>query len=72
MNFKDRAMTTDDVLRWVCQYCGEENELWVDLTIEDKQDFIEDCETCCRPNRIIITQQPEEGVPVIESRHTDE
>ena len=65
-------MTTDDMLFWICQYCGEENELWVDLTIEDKQDLIEDCETCCRPNRVIITPQPEEGVPVIESRLTDE
>jgi len=36
-------MTTDDVLTWICQYCGEENEVWVDLTIEDKQDLIEDC-----------------------------
>jgi hypothetical protein len=46
--------------------------LWVDLTIEDKQDFIEDCETCCRPNRLIISQQKEEGIPFVESRLTDE
>ena len=65
-------MTTDDVLTWICQYCGEENELWVDLTIEDKQDFIEDCETCCRPNRLIIPQQKEEGIPFVESWLTDE
>jgi len=65
-------MTTDEVLTWTCQYCGEENELWVDLTIEDKQDLIEDCETCCRPNRLIISQQKEEGVPFVESRLTDE
>ena len=65
-------MTTDDVLTWICQYCSEENELWVDLTIEDKQDLIEDCETCCRPNRLIISQQEEEGIPFVESRLTDE
>ncbi len=61
-------MTTDDVLTWICQYCGEENEVWVDLTIEDKQDFIEDCET----NRLIISQRKEEGIPFVESRLTDE
>ncbi len=65
-------MTTDDVLTWTCQYCSEENELWVDLTIEDKQDFIEDCYICCRPNRIIISQQKEEGIPSVEARLTDE
>ncbi|MFC2103088.1 CPXCG motif-containing cysteine-rich protein [Bacteroidota bacterium] len=65
-------MTTDEVLKWTCQYCSEENELWVDLTIEDKQDLIEDCETCCRPNRLIISQAMEEGVPLVESRLTDE
>ena len=42
-------MQTDDVLNWVCQYCGEENQIWVDLTIMDDQDLIEDCEICCRP-----------------------
>lgn len=65
-------MTTDEVLKWTCQYCSVENELWVDITIEDKQDLIEDCEICCRPNRLIISQEKEEGVPSIESRLTDE
>ncbi len=49
-------MQTDDDLIWRCQYCGVENTVWVDLTIDDKQDFIEDCRICCRPNRIIITK----------------
>ena len=65
-------MTTDEVVVWICQYCGEENELWIDLTIEDKQDLIEDCETCCRPNRLIISQEKAEGRPLIEARLTDE
>jgi len=65
-------MTTDEVLTWTCQYCSEENELWVDLTIEDKQDFIEDCYICCRPNRIIISEQKEESIPSVEARLTDE
>ena len=65
-------MTTDDELTWICQYCGEENEVWVDLTIEDKQDFIEDCYTCCRPNRIVILTAKDEGGPFAEARLTDE
>jgi hypothetical protein len=67
-------MQTDDVLNWVCQYCGEENQVWVDLTVLDDQDFIEDCEVCCRPNRILIKhdKENEEEYVFVESRITDE
>jgi hypothetical protein len=66
-------MQTDDVLSWVCQYCGEENQLWVDLTIFGDQDLIEDCETCCRPNRIIISHDKEnEEYIFVDARLTDE
>jgi uncharacterized Zn finger protein len=66
-------MQTDDVINWICQYCGEENELWVDLTIGTKQDLIEECDVCCRPNRLIITHDKEDKEKVIvDSRLTDE
>ncbi len=66
-------MQTDDVINWICQYCGEENELWVDLTVEGKQDLIEECDVCCRPNRVIITHNKEDKEQVIvDSRLTDE
>jgi hypothetical protein len=66
-------MQTDDVLIWICQYCGEENELWIDMTVTDKQDFIEDCELCCRPNRVIITHDKEDDELVyVDARITDE
>lgn len=64
-------MQTDDTLTWTCQYCSVENEVWIDLTIEGKQDFIEDCRICCRPNRIIVTVAYDENV-FIEARHSDE
>ena len=66
-------MQTDDVLMWVCQYCGEENELWVDLTLLEQQDIIEDCELCCRPNRVIITHDKDDDELIyIDARFTDE
>jgi len=66
-------MQTDDVFKWVCQYCGEENELWIDLTVMESQDFVEDCETCCRPNRIIVKHAKEdESSVLVESRMADE
>lgn len=66
-------MQTDDVLTWVCQYCGEENQVWIDLTVMEDQDFIEDCEICCRPNRILIKHDKEnEEYIFLESRPSDE
>ena len=66
-------MQTDDIIIWICQYCGEENELWIDLTIEDEQDFIEECDVCSRPNRVIITHDQEDKERVtVDSRLTDE
>ncbi|AFH49903.1 Hypothetical protein IALB_2198 [Ignavibacterium album JCM 16511] len=64
-------MQTDDVLEWTCQYCGVDNSVWVDLTIEGKQDFVEDCRICCRPNRIIVVRDYDGNV-MIEARPIDE
>lgn len=63
--------TTDENIIWMCQYCGKENEVWLDLTTGSKFDFIEDCTVCCRPNRIIIKIDEENNLTV-ESRYTDE
>jgi hypothetical protein len=32
-----------------CPYCGESGELLVDLVGGDSQEFVQDCEVCCRP-----------------------
>lgn len=64
-------MNTDEDLEWTCQYCGVQNSVWVDLTVDKKQDFIEDCRICCRPNRIIIVNDMEENIS-IEARQSDE
>ncbi|MDA0823883.1 MAG: CPXCG motif-containing cysteine-rich protein [Proteobacteria bacterium] len=34
-----------------CPYCGESITVLLDLSIEE-QDYIEDCEVCCRPIEI--------------------
>lgn len=64
-------MLVEDEVIWVCQYCGTHNTTDVDLTISGKQDFIEDCRICCRPNRVIITIDQDENI-FVESRLTDE
>ncbi len=64
-------MQVEEDLVWVCQYCGIHNTVDVDLTINVKQDFVEDCRICCRPNRIIVLVDQEENVS-IEARYIDE
>lgn len=31
-----------------CPYCGEPVDIFVDSSVEDQQ-YIEDCQVCCRP-----------------------
>jgi hypothetical protein len=64
-------LNTDDDFVWACQYCGIQNVVWVDLTVGNKQDFIEDCRICYRPNRIIVTIDNEE-MAFVEARPSDE
>ena len=36
-----------------CPYCWESIEILVDPSV-DEQDYIEDCEVCCRPIRFLV------------------
>jgi len=33
----------------ICPYCGESFTVIVDCSVFDEQEYIEDCEVCCRP-----------------------
>ena len=39
-----------------CPYCGETIEIMVDTSIS-QQEYIEDCQVCCRPITLRITTQ---------------
>jgi hypothetical protein len=39
--------------RYECPYCGETNEILIDPTGGEKQDFVEDCAVCCQPAAIL-------------------
>jgi hypothetical protein len=66
-----KMQTTDEDIVWACQYCGELNTVWIDLTVGEKQDFIEECRICCRPNRIIISKDEGNNI-FIDARPCDE
>ena len=37
-----------------CPYCGEINQVEVDCSIPE-QEYIEDCQVCCRPITILLS-----------------
>jgi hypothetical protein len=39
---------------FICAYCFEENSIFVDPSGGSHQAYVEDCQVCCRPNRLFI------------------
>ena len=44
-----------------CPFCGESEELFVDLGGGEHQTYIEDCAVCCRPRFVTVTPGDVEG-----------
>ena len=53
-----------------CPYCGERITLLVDGSA-GAQEYIEDCQVCCRPINLSVTVD-EEGVLQVEASSEDE
>jgi hypothetical protein len=51
-----------------CPYCGESIDILVDASIEDQQ-YIEDCQVCCKPIEIAVIAEANGIVSL--SVHTD-
>ncbi len=39
---------------YTCDSCGEEIVIPIDQSAEAKQNYVEDCPICCRPNEIHV------------------
>lgn len=37
-----------------CAWCLQLNEIFIDISAGDEQDYVEDCQVCCRPNVVHI------------------
>lgn len=55
-----------------CAYCGEPNDIVVDLSGGEVQQYIEDCQVCCRPNSLYITANTSTGEAWVEAFTDDE
>ena len=53
-----------------CPYCGEPLDILIDGSIE-QQEYIEDCQVCCRPMSIRLNISVNGDIQ-IEARHEDE
>ena len=54
-----------------CPYCGEPVEILLDAGGGDRQEYVEDCEVCCRPWRVRVRYDRDGGAQV-ELRAMDE
>lgn len=48
----------DDTVFIDCPFCGERLELYVEPDVHGA--FIQDCEVCCNPMRVIVTREDDE------------
>jgi hypothetical protein len=53
-----------------CPYCGETIEVLIDCTIPI-QEYIEDCQVCCKPITISVTLG-DDDTPQVEARQEEE
>ncbi len=44
----------DDSATFRCAFCGELNEVDVDISAGSRQTYVEDCQVCCRPNLLRV------------------
>lgn len=60
--------------RWLelgCPYCGERIDVVVDESAGD-QDYIEDCQVCCRPIAISVSVDGPDDEARVVARREDE
>jgi hypothetical protein len=56
--------TADTAATVVCPHCGEENEIALDPGSGDDQEYVEDCQVCCRPWTVHVAYGPDGAADV--------
>ena len=55
------------VASYICAVCGETIETVIDESQGIQQEYIEDCQVCCRPNVLHVTIDPDTHTAEIAS-----
>jgi hypothetical protein len=58
----------NDEATYVCDSCGEEIVVPIDVSAGSSQEYVEDCPVCCRPNVIHIEVDEDGDVRVWAAR----
>lgn len=66
---KQRRSAMVEGYEYRCGYCGESCTVFVDPTAASAQSYVEDCQVCCRPNRLDISIDPETGAVQVSSSY---
>lgn len=64
----DPSAHLDAEATYVCDSCGEEIVVPVDVSAGAHQDYVEDCPVCCNPMRLHVEIEPD-GEARIEGEH---
>jgi DNA replicative helicase MCM subunit Mcm2 (Cdc46/Mcm family) len=54
MKRKKQRRRANEEASYVCESCGEEIVIPLDLSAGKSQEYVEDCPVCCRPNIIHV------------------
>lgn len=63
-----RRPAADPEAAYVCDSCGEEIVVPVDISAGSRQDYVEDCPVCCHPMRLRVAIDPD-GEPHVQGEH---
>jgi hypothetical protein len=56
--------TADTAALVQCPYCGEEMEMALDPGSGPRQEYVEDCQVCCRPWQVAVRYGPDGAAQV--------
>ncbi|MDA1092064.1 MAG: CPXCG motif-containing cysteine-rich protein [Acidobacteria bacterium] len=55
-----------------CPYCGEPLDVFIDRSVP-RQEYIEDCQVCCRPMTLVVSVDPDDdGAAYVDARSEEE
>jgi hypothetical protein len=57
---------------YACAYCGEVNATTVDASGGSWQEYIEDCQVCCRPNLLTIEYDAEQQEATVHAEREND
>ena len=67
---RNTTMEFSQTVRIQCPYCGELIEIVVELAAS-RQDYIEDCQVCCKPMSLRVSLDAD-GEPTVDAHAEDE